>query len=114
MSQYDSLEHSLDVFLLEIILPGTLCFLDLVDYFLSHVKKGKIYYLFKYFLRSFLSFFSFWDPYVVNIDVFKIVPEVSLSSFLKNTLFCSNDFHHSVLQVIYLFFCLSYSAIDSF
>ena len=28
-------------------------------------------------------------------------------------LFCSSDFHHSILQVIYPFFCLSYSAIDS-
>ena len=29
-------------------------------------------------------------------------------------LFCNSDFHHSVLQVIYPFFCLSYSAIASF
>ena len=29
-------------------------------------------------------------------------------------LICSSDFHHSVLQVIYPFLCLSYSAIDSF
>ena len=27
------------VFLLGFILPGTLCFLDLVDYFLSHVRE---------------------------------------------------------------------------
>ena len=33
----------------------SLCFLDLVDYFLSHVWKVFRYYLFKYFLRSFLS-----------------------------------------------------------
>ena len=29
------------------------------------------------------SFFSFWDPYVVNIDVFKIVPGVSVFIFKK-------------------------------
>ena len=33
----------------------SLCFLDLVDYFLSHVWEVFRYYLFKYFLRSFLS-----------------------------------------------------------
>ena len=33
----------------------SLCFLDLVDYFLSHVWEVFSYYLFKYFLRSFLS-----------------------------------------------------------
>ena len=33
----------------------SLCFLDLVDYFLSHVQEVFSYYLFKYFLKSFLS-----------------------------------------------------------
>ena len=32
----------------------SLCFLDLVDYFLSHVREIFSYYLFQYFLRSFL------------------------------------------------------------
>ena len=45
----------LSVFLLGFLLPGTLCFLDLVDYFLFHVQGVLSYYLFKYFLRSFLS-----------------------------------------------------------
>ena len=45
----------LSMFLLVFILPGTPCFLHLVDYFLSHVRKVFSYYLFKYFLRSFLS-----------------------------------------------------------
>ena len=49
----------LSVFLLGFILSGTLCFLDLVNYFLSHVRELVSYYLFKYFLRSFLSLFSF-------------------------------------------------------
>ena len=35
------------------------------------------YYLFKYFLRPSLSFFSFWDPCNVNVGAFNIDPEVS-------------------------------------
>ena len=35
----------LGVFFLGLILPGTLCFQDLVDYFLSHVKEVFSYYL---------------------------------------------------------------------
>ena len=46
----------LSVFLLGFILPGTLCCLDLVDYFFSHVREIFRYYLFKYFLRSFSLF----------------------------------------------------------
>jgi hypothetical protein len=41
---------------------------------------GKIsdfsYYPFKYFLRSFLSLFSFWDPYNGNTGAFNVVREV--------------------------------------
>ena len=55
----------------------SLCFLGLVDYFPSHVQEAFSYYLFKYFLRSFLSLFSFWDPYNVNVGAFNIVLEVS-------------------------------------
>ena len=43
------------VFLLGFILPGTMCFLVLGDYFLSHIREVYSNYLFKYFLRSFLS-----------------------------------------------------------
>ena len=46
----------LSVFLLGFILYGTLCFLDLGYCFLSHVREVFSYYLFKYFLRPFLSF----------------------------------------------------------
>ena len=56
------------MFHLEFILPwDSLCFLDLGNCFLSHVRDIFSYYLFKYFLRSFLSLFSFWDPYNVNV-----------------------------------------------
>ena len=49
----------LGVFLLGSNLPGTLCFLDLVGYFFSHVREVFSYYHFKYFLRFFISFLSF-------------------------------------------------------
>ena len=113
MSQYDPFEHSLDVFLLEIILPGTLCFLDLVEYFLSHIRKGKIYYL----SNIFSGLFSLSSPSGTPILWILMCLKLSQRSlclhffhlFFKNILFCSNHFQHSVLQVIYLFFFLSYS-----
>ena len=54
----------------------SLCFLDLVDYFLYYVWEVFSYYLFKYFLRSFLSLFS-WDSYNMNVGAFNVVPEIS-------------------------------------
>ena len=91
----------LSMFLLGLILYGTLSFLDLGNCFLSHVMEVFRYYVFKYFLRLFPSLFSFWDPYNVNIGVFDFVPVVSktvLVSFHSFffLLFCSSDFHHSV------------------
>ena len=66
----------LGVFFLEVYLACYfLCFLDLVDYFLSHVREVFSYYLFKCFLGSFLSLF-FWDPYNANVGEFNLVPEV--------------------------------------
>ena len=55
---------------------GLFVFLDLVDYFLFHVGEIFSYYVFKYFLRSFLSSPS-GTPYDVNVGAFKVVPEVS-------------------------------------
>ena len=55
----------LSVFLLGFILPGTLCFLDFVDYFLSHIQEVFSNYLFKYFPRKqkyFSEPFSFSSP----------------------------------------------------
>ena len=65
----------LSVFILEFICLG-LCVLLGLEYFLSHVKEVFSHYLFKYFLRSFLSLFFFWDPYNANIGVFNVVPEI--------------------------------------
>ena len=49
----------LTVFLLGFILPGTMCFLVLGDYFLSQVREVYSNYIFKCSLRSFLSLSSF-------------------------------------------------------
>ena len=86
---------------------NSLCFLDLGSYFLSHVREVFDYNLFKYRLRSFLSLFSFSDPYNVNVGVFNVVPEVSWAVFISFhsfffILFCGSDFHHSVFQVTFL------------
>ena len=42
------------MFLIGLILPGTLCFLVLVDCSLFHIREVYSYYLIKYFLWSFL------------------------------------------------------------
>ena len=110
----------LSVFLLGFILPGTLCFPDLLDYFLSHVWEVFSYYPFKYFFRSFLSLSSASETPIMQMLLHLMLSQRSLrlSSFLFilffYILFCGSDFHHSVLRVIYPCFCLSYSAVDSF
>jgi len=97
----------------------SLCLLDLVDYFFSHFREVFSYYLLKYFLRSFL--FSPSETPIMWMSVCLVLSQRSLrlSSFFFfilffYILFCNSDFHHSVLQVIYPFFFLSYSAVDSF
>ena len=60
----------------------SLCFLDLTDSFLSHVREVFSYYFFKYFLRSFLSLFSFWDPIVqMLVHLLLSLRSLRLSSF---------------------------------
>ena len=109
----------LSVFLLRFILPGTLHFLDLVDYILSHVSEVFSYYLFKYFLWPFSLSLLLGSP-IMQILMYLMLSQRSLQLFFfippppPQILFCRSDFHHSVLQVIYSFFCLSYSPIDSF
>ena len=109
----------LGMFLLGFVLYGTLRFLDLIDYFLSHIREVFNYNLFKYFLSPFLFLFFFFDPYNSNVGAFKVVAEVSetvLNSFHSFffILLCSSYFHYFIFQVTYPFFCLSYSDIDSF
>ena len=127
-----------NVFLLGFSLSRTLHFLDLVEYFLSHVKEFFSNYLIKYFLRSFLSLFSPGTPKMQMLACL-ILSQRSLrlsSSFYFIFLVCllflysvsrteyeqkygqnrtkSCDFHHSTFQVTYLFFCLTYSGVDFF
>ena len=106
------------MFLLEFILYGTFQSLGL-DYFPFHVGQNFNYNLFKNFLIPFLFLFFFWDSYNSNVGVFDIVPEVSetiLSSFhsLYFILLFRSYFHHFIFQLIDLFFCFRYSAVDSF
>ena len=69
---FDSLINMcLVVFLLGFILYGTLCFLDLIDYFLSHVREVFNYNPIKYFLRPFLFLFFIWDPYNSIVGAFR-------------------------------------------
>ena len=117
---FDSLINMcLGVFLLGFILCGTLCFLDLIDYLLTHIREVFNYNLFKYFLSPFSFLFFFWDPYNLNVGAFSVVPEVSemVLNFFHSFFFivlCGSYFHYFIFQVTYLFFYLSYSAIDSF
>ena len=93
----------------------SLFFLDVGDYFTSHVREFFSYYLFKYFLRSFLSLFCFWDPYNENVGVFDVVLEVpKLFSFLLSLVCPTAVIFITVFQLTDPFFCLIYSAIDSF
>ena len=107
------------MFLLGFILYGTLCLLDLIDYFLFHTGEIFNYNLFKNFLMPFFFLFLFWDPYNSNIGAFDIVPEVSdtiLSSFhcFYLILLFRSYFQHFIFQLTDSFFCFRYSAIDSF
>ena len=55
----------------------SLGFLDFCGYFLPHIREVFNYYLLRYFLKSFLFVFFFWDTYDSNDGVFNIVPDVS-------------------------------------
>ena len=69
----------------------SLRYLDLINYFLSHIREVFNYNLFNYFLSPFLFLF-FWDPYKSSVGAFNVVPEVSeavLNSFHFFSLFCS-------------------------
>lgn len=99
------------------ILYGTLGFLNLGLYFLSHVREVFNYNLLKYF-SSLLLLSSSKTSNDSNVVVFNVVPQVSeivlitlCSFFLHCVLY--QLFHHSVFQLTYPFFCLSYSTVDS-
>ena len=91
----------------------SLCFLDLVDYLPSHISEVFSYYLFKYFLRSFLSSFSFWDPCNENVGAFKLSQRslrLSLFLFILFSIFCSVAVISTILSSM-SFICSSASVI---
>ena len=108
----------LGVFHLGFILFGTLCFLDLGDYFLHHFREVFNYYLLKYFLMAFLFVFFFWDSYDSNVGAFDVVPEasevvlISFNSFFFFPL-CFIYFHHTIFHLTYPIFCFTYSTVES-
>ena len=101
--------------------PGwdSLCFLSLGDYFLFHIIEVFNSNLFKYFLRPFLLFtFFFWFPCNLNIGRLNLSQEsLRMSLFLFIPFFFillhRSYLCHSVFHAVYLFFCLSYSAVES-
>ena len=54
----------------------SLHFLDLSEWFLSHVREVFGYYLLEYFFCPLLSLF-FWHPYNRDVGAFNVVPEFS-------------------------------------
>ena len=103
----------LSVFLLGFILPGILC-VSWTWLTISFPMLGKF--------SAIISSNVFSGPFSLSssgIPIMRMLVclmshrSLRLSSIFFHS-FCGSDFHHSVLQVIYLFFCLDYSAIDSF
>ena len=95
------------VFLLVFILPGTLCASwTWLTISLFPVREDFGYYLFKYFLRSFLSFPS-WIPIMSMLVCLMLSQKLLRLSSVCFVLFFlffffiiilfSSDFHHSVL-----------------
>ena len=101
------------VFLLEFILPGTLCASWTWLTILFHVKVVSSYYFFKYFRLSFLSLYSLSGTPKMQMLIFLMLSQRSLRLsfffFILFSRFCSVAVIHSVLQVPYLFFCICYS-----
>ena len=95
---------------------ASLNFLDLLDYFLTHV--GNFSAIISSNISQVFSLFSFWDHYNVNTGAIAVVPKVSQIVSILLILFsafCFAAFIPTIVfQVIYPFFCFSYSAIDSF
>ena len=110
----------LGMFFLGFILPGTLCsswtwvaiFFPMLWKFSTIISSN-----------IFLGPFSLSSPF--GIPIMQMLVHLMLSQWSLRLssllfilfffiLFCGSEFHHSVFQVTYLFFCLSYSAIASF
>ena len=92
-----------DVLLLGFILPGILCFLNLVGYFLSDVRE-----VFNYYFLGPFSLFSFWDPYNVTL-VWLICPR-GLLGYLRFLILFSIFCSATVISTILSSRSLSYSS----
>ena len=80
------------MFLLGLFLYGILCASSTWVSVFPLPYLGSLGYNLKYFLRPFLSLFSFWNPSDVNVGTLNVVPEVSktfLNSFHSFSLFFS-------------------------
>ena len=88
------------MFLLGFNLYGTLCLLDLIDYFLFHVGEIFNYNLFKNFLIPFLFLF-FWGPIIrmlVHLILSQKPLQLSWVLFIAFTLFCSSEVISTILS----------------
>ena len=100
----------LGVFCFGFIMFGTLGFLDLGDYFLSHCRELFIYYLLKYFLMVFL-FSSSGTPMTRILGHLTLSQRsLRLSSFLLILFFffsppCFIYFYNSIFYLTYPIFC---------
>ena len=72
---FSTLDLGTDLFgfiLFETVLSGPGCLFPCLP------DQGSFsYFIFKYVLGPFISLFSFWDPFNVNVSMFDIVPTVS-------------------------------------
>ena len=79
----------------------SLCILDLVDYFLSHVREVYSCYLFRYFLRSFLSLSSSSIPTVqklVHLMLSQGCLRLSSFLFILFSIFCFAAVIYTILS----------------
>ena len=84
-----------------------LCFLDLVDCFLSHVREVFSYYLFRYFLGSFLSSPSGTPKMQMLVHLMLSQRSLRLSSFfffIIFSIFCSASVISTILSPGHLSF----------
>ena len=105
----------LAVFLLGFILPGTLC-ASWTWLTISFPMFGKFSAIISSNIFSGpFSLYSSGNPIIQMLLCLMLSQRsLRLSSFLFILFLYFVLWHHSVLQVIYLCFCLSYSAMDSF
>ena len=66
----------LAVFLLEFILPATLC-ASWTWLTISFPMLGEFSAIISLHISQVFSLFSFWDPYNVNVGIFNVVSEIS-------------------------------------